>query len=331
MDGYRTENITMPCANCMLTWMRAGLEYADGRQANINTGLWLHHTAIGNTGRADPICTNRTADGAYFFASGNERTIANLCDSGTVKTGYFIRQGDTFIMVTELMNTGSEPQPAYVTVTYEFIPGPPGIPMPGATHDDIPSVPAPYVDMPHADTANSLFVQRSQFKDSQPLYMDVSNCSDSSEVPAYPDRDFSFAMKPWSSDLDPTGSNFKAVYVGGHIHDGGTHIDIYKNNLLMCRCAATYGQNSMYEESASAMDGMAVADNHQHRNNITAEVQSTAHISKISVCDGLGDFKDGDVWQVKAYYDTRKYAPMPDPRGGLMPMMGISILYAYKE
>jgi hypothetical protein len=297
----------------MLTWMRAGLEYANGDEANINTGVWLHHTAVGNTGRSDAVCPNRTSDGAYFFASGNERTVANLVDNGDVKSGYFVAKPDTFIMVTELMNTGATAQDAYVTITYEFIPGPPGIPKPGDIPEDLPQVPDPNTSLSQASKAVDLAYQRSLFKDSLPLYMDVSNCSDASEVPAKGDAIYSFTMAPFKSGL-----NAKAVYVGGHIHDGGTHIDILKNNEVQCRCMATYNGNSAYMDT-------------RHRLNMTSEAQTEQHISQISVCNDLGDFTPGDEWVVKAYYNTKRYMPMADPRGGLMPMMGISILYAYKQ
>jgi hypothetical protein len=38
-----TPTISKPCSDCMIVGMNAGLEYPDGRDANTDTGLWLHH------------------------------------------------------------------------------------------------------------------------------------------------------------------------------------------------------------------------------------------------------------------------------------------------
>ena len=42
--------IEKPCDECTLIGMVAGLEYPDGKNANIDTGLWLHHVCLSITG-----------------------------------------------------------------------------------------------------------------------------------------------------------------------------------------------------------------------------------------------------------------------------------------
>jgi hypothetical protein len=37
--------IAKPCNDCMIVGMNAGLEYADGSEANTDTKLWLHHVS----------------------------------------------------------------------------------------------------------------------------------------------------------------------------------------------------------------------------------------------------------------------------------------------
>lgn len=53
-------NFDKPCdGDCTIIGMKQGLEYPNGTNANINSGLWLHHSvifAIGK-GRSDPSCT----------------------------------------------------------------------------------------------------------------------------------------------------------------------------------------------------------------------------------------------------------------------------------
>jgi hypothetical protein len=35
--------VAKPCEKCTIVGLNAGLEYADGQNANIDTGMWLHH------------------------------------------------------------------------------------------------------------------------------------------------------------------------------------------------------------------------------------------------------------------------------------------------
>jgi hypothetical protein len=38
-----TPKIAKPCSSCMIVSMNAGLEYLDGKDANTDTNMWLHH------------------------------------------------------------------------------------------------------------------------------------------------------------------------------------------------------------------------------------------------------------------------------------------------
>jgi hypothetical protein len=40
--NYPDTNIPKPCTECTIVSQQAGLEYADGKNANIDTGMWLH-------------------------------------------------------------------------------------------------------------------------------------------------------------------------------------------------------------------------------------------------------------------------------------------------
>jgi hypothetical protein len=79
MADFRGRNITMPCKDCFITYMHAGLEYPNGSYANSDTGMWLHHTVLVDTSRNDTVCP-KTAN--RFFASGNERTVFDLTLNG---------------------------------------------------------------------------------------------------------------------------------------------------------------------------------------------------------------------------------------------------------
>jgi hypothetical protein len=65
--------------------MHAGLEYPDGGNANADSGLWLHHTVLTNANKKDLRGCAKGKNGGWgerWFASGNERTVIDLCASG---------------------------------------------------------------------------------------------------------------------------------------------------------------------------------------------------------------------------------------------------------
>lgn len=81
MKDYTVPVAQKPCTDCLVTWIQAGLEYPNGTDANANTGFWLHHTVFSNTNRTAVVCP-QSRIGDEFFASGNERTPANICANG---------------------------------------------------------------------------------------------------------------------------------------------------------------------------------------------------------------------------------------------------------
>jgi hypothetical protein len=85
MTDFSTMNATKPCSDCLITWMQAGLVYPNGTYANANTGMWLHHTVLVSLGKPDAVCGNEIG-AERFFASGNERTIVDICANGSVLT-----------------------------------------------------------------------------------------------------------------------------------------------------------------------------------------------------------------------------------------------------
>jgi len=81
MKNFNEKSLHLPCTDCLITWMQAGLEYPDGTTANADTGMWLHHTVLSNSMRESVVCPSMKY-GDRFFASGNERTPINICASG---------------------------------------------------------------------------------------------------------------------------------------------------------------------------------------------------------------------------------------------------------
>ena len=81
MEQFYLKDVAIGCWDCTITFIQAGLEYPNGTYANVNTSLCLHHVVLYNLANFDTVCGyNET--GERFFASGNERSPANLCING---------------------------------------------------------------------------------------------------------------------------------------------------------------------------------------------------------------------------------------------------------
>src|SRR5689334_2601103 len=44
MTSYFEPSTPLPCADCLITFMQADLEFTDGTPATASNGMWLHHT-----------------------------------------------------------------------------------------------------------------------------------------------------------------------------------------------------------------------------------------------------------------------------------------------
>lgn len=188
-----------------------------------------------------------------------------------IKRGYYIGANDNFDLSTELMNENEAPSEVYVVITYEYLPG-----------------------LPH------------DFHATKQIWLDVGGCTGSGQ-PAKPHSSFELTMeRPWISPF----SGY-VTYIGGHVHDGGTHVEVLKNDVVVCDCVATYGGDPEFVEGDHGM-GMQ-------------------HISRISTCEGNFPVEKGDRWSIMAYYNTSEHMPMGDGQGGLEPVMGIAMVYAVAD
>lgn len=269
--------------------------YPNGTYANSNTGMWLHHVVLTNTGKTSATC-GKEYGGDRFFASGNERTPVSISANGlvfsqnnlrvkltttrTVQAGYYIGPNDEFTFLVELMNESEDPRDAVVTITYEYIPGVP-----------------------------------QSFTQVTPIWLDInSDCSSDSEEPAFNNTAFNYTMQPrWKADFEG-----HVTCIVGHLHDGGTHLEVLKNGKLVCDCVAAYGQTPGYVETAMDMN-----------NSMSMNMSSMdmVHISSLNSCLDTGTSTVGDEWGLKAFYNTSEFAPMVDSDGSLAGIMGISLVY----
>ena len=110
----------MPCANCYLTGTEVDMVFEDGRSANLDSGLMLHHIVVFNTGRPDATCGPDTAVGSLgerFFAAGNERT------GGRFPAGFGYHYGTERVAgAVEIMNYSPAPRVVYVAMKATWVP-----------------------------------------------------------------------------------------------------------------------------------------------------------------------------------------------------------------
>jgi hypothetical protein len=213
-----------PCTECMLISMTAGLEYPNGQDASIDSGAWMHHVMMmnGHKGLKDPTCPAPGPPGERIFASGNERSDIFMTDmtGKAFKSGYHIKPESQLSMELELMNLTPKPMPVYLTVTYEYMDGPP----------------------------------QEGWLSTRPVYLDVTGCYTASETKPPKNKElFTLDMKPW---VAPWAGQL--ISVMGHLHDGGETLQVMHNQKMICDSKATYGVDAKYIEPAvDGKPGMA--------------------------------------------------------------------------
>jgi hypothetical protein len=284
------QNVQKPCNECYITGMVAGLEYADGSNANINTGVWLHHMVAlsQGAGRRDPTCANNAfslphfavgatgANSERFFASGNERTKLEV--PAGLKYGYKVNTADKWSLLVDLMNENLEPKQVYMTMTFNFVPG-----------------------------------SSAGYRPMKPLWLDINQCG-TSEMPAKTGK-YNYKSIPWTSTV--TGP---WLGVGGHMHDGGTNVTIEQNGQVICNSEAKYATKPEYISGGGGMDHGDGGMDHGHG--------GMEHISEHGVCytPALPQLTAGARVGLTAYYDDSVHTQMLH-NGRLHNVMGIAIGY----
>lgn len=145
------------------------------------------------------------------------------------------------------------------------------------------------------------YIDASRARDFSPItcyWLDVGGCRNSDQ-PAHRASTFIYTS-PVLLGTQPGIITF----VGGHLHDGGTHINLVKNGKVVCPTTASY---NAYQN----VDGDGTTD----------------HISSIDTCLMLGEATPGDSWLINAYYDTTLHKPMSLMDGSLEPVMGIMLVF----
>jgi len=307
--NYPDLAIPKPCTECTIVSQVAGLEYADGKNANIDTGLWLHHMvhfALGST-RWDATCFGRASlphvdvnaspsNGERYFSSGNERTHVrmDILETNT-KSGYHLRSGDKFGFIVDLMNMNMQDKTVYMTMTYDIIDGP------------LPS----------------------GWRDMKVVWFDAAQCGTSEVRPPKQSGQFSISSGKWKPNFDG-----EVIGTGGHVHDGGVNIKVFYNQgKALCTSSAGYAEKKEYITNGG---DKPAASGHTHG-------VASKHISSMGQCylardgkiktegswDGLPikTLSKDQSWYVSALYDYDKHEGNKNGKGTQDEIMAIALMY----
>jgi hypothetical protein len=265
-----------------------GLEYADGRSANIDSGMWLHHMILFTTGpgRQDFTCGEKDVSLPHavagttprkserIFASGNERTACIFPEWGVKDAGYKLKSTDSIDAVLELMNESKKDQTVYVTMTYDIVDGHP-------------------------------------FKDDvRVLWLDVRQCG-TSEVNPPKGKDRFTLEYNWKSSLDG-----QAIGAVGHLHDGGLKVTLAVDGQMTCSSNASYGTKPEYLQKNA--EGVHAHGALTHISDMGACQGASLPKNTIS---------KGQMWNMKAEYDFSQFKGMKHDDGDWDEVMGITLMF----
>ncbi|KAF2667628.1 hypothetical protein BT63DRAFT_415173 [Microthyrium microscopicum] len=309
-----------PCeGNCMLLKATSDLEYADGSPANTSNGAWFHHTVLLNSGPSikEPTCGEPYVESIMIV--GNERTDGGYALKGShIKSGYKVNPKDSFILQTELMNMEDTEKYVWQTITYEYLEG---------LQPDYKSGQTVYMTIGEASnpsvtkcskTAKNPFGPTNMTIDALPLSMKFSEHS-----------------KVWNSLIDG-----RILKTAGHMHDGGTSIEIVQNDKVICDSVPKYSKDA--SAGMPGMDaGMGGKGGHSHggrknKRQVKApggykntDIEHIAGQNRCDYPDGI-PLKKGDTMHIRANYDFNLHKGMINADGNLDEVMGIvGVLVAY--
>jgi len=306
-------SITKPCTSCVLVGQWAGLEFPNGNNANIDSGMWLHHMVSINSGsgRYDPTCIGKSSlphvdvnaspsSSERYFSSGNERSQVHLdiLGSGKTKWGYQLGMADRFGFIVDLMNINTEDKTVYLTMYYDFFEG--GLP--------------------------------SGWKNIRVIWLDANQCGTSEVWPPKQSGQFAVSTSKWTASFEG-----EIIGVGSHLHDGGVGTDIYIGSTSICSSRAGYAETPEYIQKAGMGHGGSSGGHGGHGD--------MPHISSMSLCYpeaipkgnarninaadkvGIARVQKGQSWYASGKYDYDKYGGMKSASGRQDEIMVISLIY----
>lgn len=113
-------------------------------------------------------------------------------------------------MIIDLMSMAPQTQPVWLTMYYDYV-------------DNIPT----------------------DFEEVKPIWFDAAQCGTSERGGGAAGSAFDIGASPWVANFEGD-----ILGVGGHIHDGGTSLDITMDNKVVCTSWPTYGTDEVRKRYA---------------------------------------------------------------------------------
>lgn len=200
--------IETPCGDCYITSIKPDMVYADGSEANVDTGPGLHHFLLTSQFRSDPTCGTSVPNpsvflGERFAAAGNERTEIEM----PLGYGLYNAALHRWNMASDFMNHAEQPKTVFVKITYEYVPASAG-----------------------------------ELKRLRPVWLDVAPCRsvrDTYKVPA------GGSTETWDWEVDVPG---RVIGLGGHSHNRGVNVKAtnLSTGEVLCDSVVRYGESRRY-------------------------------------------------------------------------------------
>ncbi len=115
MQDFWSNGLKPPCSNCYLVAIVPDFVYPDGKVANYDTNVMMHHIVLFNDSARDATCPRWPQ---RVMASGNERTDI-VFPRGY---GYYVSGDEHWSMLAELMNMSMHAQKVEPQLTYYWVP-----------------------------------------------------------------------------------------------------------------------------------------------------------------------------------------------------------------
>jgi hypothetical protein len=228
---------------------------------------------------------------------------------------YPIYPGDRFGLITDLMNMNIGAKQVYLTIYFDYVDGHP-----------------------------------SRMQEVKPVWLDAAQCMTSEVNGRTAGAKFDFGAPAWNANFEG-----EIMGMGGHLHDGGTKINILANNKVVCSSVPTYGtdEQALVRANAAKAGDIAPLPNSSGGHdmaNMAKPAKGAAgghghggqHIIAMSICAdntsglknlpisplGIKRVSKGQKWTLRAYYDYSKHPGMKKGTSSKMStVMGISIMY----
>jgi hypothetical protein len=225
--------------------------------------------------------------------------------------GYPVFPADRFALIADLMNMNPTAKQVYMTMYYDYVEGHP-----------------------------------SGWGEIKPVWFDIAQCGTSEVGGRTAGSNFKISSSPWIANFDG-----EVLGVGGHIHDGGTHLEVIMGKDVACKSLAYYGSGQDARSRAEIVQKGGVPSANIKQSTGSSSMSSGKsggghdhaggqHIIAMSVCGTLAGHNGspvspltiakvskGQSWTIKAHYDYKQFDGMKNNKGGMDNVMGIAIMF----